>query len=424
MNGSIWSALPPIPLLGLGTASVESFQHYLLRMGATCGLSQTQLRALCPSDAGTPLSNSASSLARLPSIEGLTGNSDLRHGTLWLISGALHARTPRPGPRRWCPLCYAEWTEGVSREMLILELDICLVCPVHRCALVTQCPACGACQGSSTAYRKRHVCFRCGAGLGEAVVFPRLDAFETWLQAEAEALIELCATPGRRPIRPTNLTSFFSRLVEEASSSPQKQALKRLLHQGRRGKDDGRRTLQTLANLCAANGISLVDALVQPVEAASASLSLNWGPEDLPLERYRKHIWPKRTVCLLSGILALPDSFVPNPWILLGLLGIRWKETRGQYQEICRRYEHAYLSQAEATQLRSLNLGFSRVLRLQANVRKQGRRRSAKLEESVVMDLGFGHEIAKGVVKSATYVQRFVALGPQRAKLASGLNGA
>lgn len=142
------------------------------------------------------------------------------------------------------------------------------------------------------------------------------------------------------------------------------------------------------------------------------------------MERYQDHIWPRRVARLLSGMLALQDSFAPNPWILVGLLGVRWEDTRSRYQDICQRYEHVYLSQGEATQLRAHNLGFSRVLRIQSSLRRQGRRRSTKLEESVVVDFGVSQEIAKRVVKSATYVHRFITSGPERVELARGLSGA
>jgi len=152
------------------------------------------LRCLCLNATGAPLSRSASALASVQTLERLIGDVRLRHGTLWTVSNALSARTSKVGSaRRWCPLCYADWMDGESREMLAFQLDLCLVCPIRRCALASHCPACAAAQGATTPYWKRRICFTCGTKLDNAAAFPRLDPFEAWVQAQAEALVQLCA---------------------------------------------------------------------------------------------------------------------------------------------------------------------------------------------------------------------------------------
>jgi hypothetical protein len=278
MNDIRWSVLPPIPLLGLGAESVESLDHYVLRSAASSGVSQARLRSLCVDGFGVPLSRGASAIAFLPTMEQLTGNALLRHGTLWSLSEVLYARpVARAGNiRRWCPLCYASWIEGESREMLIFELDLCLICPTHQCALATDCPSCMAPQGTTTPYRKRQRCTACGSHLGTGVVYPRLSPFETWIQTQLEALVRFCATPEQSPVPSDNLRTYISLLVAQAESAPRSHLLKKLSRQGNNNRSNGRRTLQTLLNACAFQGVSVIDALTQPREAASRPL-LDFG---------------------------------------------------------------------------------------------------------------------------------------------------
>lgn len=284
-----WTVLPPLPLIGLSEASVESLDHYVLRLASSCGASLLGIRNLCLSAEGTPLSRSASNLARLPGLEKLTGIS-LRHGTLWVVSDVLHVRsTYRAGNlRRWCPICYSEWAEGQSREMLIAQLDLCITCPTHRCALAWKCPDCGAAQGASS-YLMRRKCTMCKGSLGADPIFPKPDPFGAWLQAQLEELVRFCASPEQPLVHSTNLQTYLTLLVARAASTPRSKTFKRLLSQGRQARGDGRRTLHTLLNACALQGVSVLDALSQPLEAASAPLLDLWDTNGLlPLEAYQQ----------------------------------------------------------------------------------------------------------------------------------------
>lgn len=414
MNGYWWSVLPPIPLLGICESSVESFDHYTLRMAASCGLSNAQLHSICLGTTRTPLSKGASTLSRSLTVERLTGNTHLRHGTLWAVSDVLHARPSKAGStRRWCPLCYSDWVDGESREMLVTELDICLVCPIHRCALASHCPACTAPQGVTTPYRKRRTCSICGTELGSSAVFPRLDPFEAWIQAQAEALSQFCATPEQLRVHPANLRTYLSLLSAQAKSSPQAHHLKRLLQQGRAKKDDGRRTLHTLLNACAIQGVSVIDALVRPEEAASRPLLGAWTSCEQPLmDVYRMRVWPKRGQLLLSKLTALhKEAFLPNPRGVLGLLNLGWEEMCSHDHDLCDDYDRRYRSQGEPSRLHVLNLAFARVLHLQTALRRQGRRRSRHLEMREAADLGLDTLASQRICESATLVRTFIEKG-------------
>jgi hypothetical protein len=297
--------------------------------------------------------------------------------------------------------------------MLVTELDICLVCPIHRCALASRCPACTAPQVITTPYRKRRKCSVCGTELGSSAVFPKLDPFEAWIQAQAEALSQFCATPDQPRVRPTNLRTYLSLLFAQAENSLQAHHLKRLLQQGRTKKDNGRRTLHTLLNACAIQGVSVIDALVRPEEAASRPLLGAWNSCEEPLmDVYRMHVWPKRGQLLLSKLTARhEEAYMPNPRAVLGLLNLGWEEMCSHDRNLCDEYDRRYLSQREPSQLQVLNLAFARVLHLQTALRRQGRRRSRHLEVRETADLGLDTLASQRIVESATIVRTFIEKG-------------
>jgi TniQ len=418
-----WSVLPPTPLLGLGEESVESLDHYMLRSAASSGVSQARLRSLCLSVSGTPLSRSASAIAFFPTMEQLTGNALLRHGTLWSLSGVLHARpVARAGnSRRWCPLCYAGWIEGESREMLIFELELCLICPTHQCALAANCPACAAPQGATTPYWKRHKCAACGAHLGTGVVYPRLSPFEAWIQIQLEALVRFCASPEQSPVPSDNLRIYISLLVAQAGGAPRAHLLKKLSRHRNHKRDDGRRSLQTLLNACAFQGVSVIDALTQPREAASMPLLDLWDTYGLlPLEAYKESVKPHRGQWLLSRLLCFPTGvFLPSPAIALGLLNVECRDMELRGRVVYRKYVKRYDSQGDRETLQRLSLAFSKILCLQTARRRLGKRLSRRFERSELADDGVTVSAARRVSEAAILIRRLVAQCPKEGGLDS-----
>ncbi|EQD36088.1 Zinc finger protein, partial [mine drainage metagenome] len=134
MHPELWSVLPPLALRHVATTRVESLDHYVLRLSDVVGLSPATLL-----DSGLQTGDAASSMKetqwpglsqrlarRIQAIETLTGQTNLRCGTLWAVSRAtnLHGVSQLNLPRRWCPVCYAEQSAASAAEPLVWSMRV------------------------------------------------------------------------------------------------------------------------------------------------------------------------------------------------------------------------------------------------------------------------------------------------------------
>ncbi|EQD37150.1 transcriptional regulator, TetR family, partial [mine drainage metagenome] len=132
-------------------------------------------------------------------MEHLTGQTDLRCGTLWAVSRtlSLHGVGARNRPRRWCPVCYAEQEMAEASEPLAWSIRLLQTCPAHGCALVDRCRICGATQLDCDALVQRRQCRQCAASLGWRAGSAHLaqSALERWIDAQILAIVRYAADP-------------------------------------------------------------------------------------------------------------------------------------------------------------------------------------------------------------------------------------
>ena len=293
-----WTILPPIKLKGVGTSLVESVPSYVSRMLWTTGITLGHLvervaRHAIPGAGsfGTFLSAEALSpvaISRLEQLELLSGEANLRCGSLWALSEIVSYNTSVYGEykRRWCPRCYEEW-DGDSYEPLIWRIDLLGVCPKHQCRMECVCPRCGEFQRDTHLQELRRICGVCKASLSTGTTWRRRPAFAQWIDEQIMQLIEYCATPREAPAPLSIYTDLAVGLRTNAKRSGRRDAVMRVILRNieRHARRNSRRpTLRSLLNVCALQGVSAQELLCAPRQVSGPMLFDQWpGMTYLPL---------------------------------------------------------------------------------------------------------------------------------------------
>jgi len=187
----MWTPLPALPLLNIGTPFVESVEHYVARLTWTIGIGVSSILSLDPpyDEPGYPTSRRSSFCGpgtiykrRISNLQELTGVSTIHCGSFQaldalLASGALQGKQTG---RRWCPECFKDWNELNSCEPLQWAIDMRVTCPIHGCKLEDSCQQCGAKQPRRAQYQLRRSCSTCQADLGGNGKFVALPAYTRW----------------------------------------------------------------------------------------------------------------------------------------------------------------------------------------------------------------------------------------------------
>jgi hypothetical protein len=357
-----WSVLPPVPLFGIGTALVESVEHYMSRLAWISGTTVHHIISLsAPFDEpGARQAGGVSKFCgpsktfrrRIENLEALTGIETIRCGSFYILKDLLAAPSiGRDSKRkRWCPMCYLKWDEQASWEPLLWSIELQVTCPIHGCLLERQCRRCGAQQNVSVRYCRRRSCSSCGESLGNIGVFQERSNYEIWTENQLSELVKLCASPGQRPISGLASEIFALGLISSANGSRKAEAavkrIARLLLARRPAGASCRISLRGLIDLCAIQGISVTDILLQPSASASMPLLDHWAG-------YRSLAHPTsrsaRMVLFREGVVSVLESpeelFLPPVSILLRDA----KVSRGAAQHACdgllERYQDRYFRQ-------------------------------------------------------------------------------
>jgi hypothetical protein len=352
-----WTALPPLPMRGLGTERVEPLDYYVLRMSWTTGWSVRQLSKLLDTEgSGSSLRPSYYLFgerreAQITALERLTGNSDLRYGTLWVLKEILNTKgLYRQGgaTRRWCPACYRHWDPETSWEPLIWSIPYVSRCPVHRCGLVEECSSCGAKQRRDAPIDQRHRCWSCSASLageGAATAHPK---FYDWVDSEICKLVAFCSTSGREPVPGDTLSHIADGFESYARNRHELHRMRRCLALQRGDSIDSHLSLTGFINLSALLGTTLVDVLTRPQEAMSSPLLDLWSgfhwlcdPFAKKDDTVRAARWLVRKVLRTCGAWYLPSMRV-----LVKDLGVSPSRLKDFDPEIYETYMEAYMKQS------------------------------------------------------------------------------
>ena len=317
----MWSVLPPQTLRGIGTAQVESLDHYLIRLANLVGVTHDKMLEICNAAAGhilfprhgtsSPfLGNEAELEARIEAAERLTGQNDLlRHGTPWACSAVMgvHAFSSAARIRRWCPVCYLQWDPDRSAEPLAWSIEIKKACSLHGCELVDRCRSCGKAQPPRTHYRARRACRFCRMPLGWRAesVGAHMTPLDRWVESQVDQVIELCSDPAQEKLPADRFRLFLEAFIamhgDRADLPPALRSVVSLWSY----EPSTKVSLRKLINLAGMHGCSVLDILLDPVRTAQREPFFGFwqGFDYLPLTPRSRLRGPVRLQVVLRNLL-------------------------------------------------------------------------------------------------------------------------
>ncbi len=367
-----WTAFPPLPLRGVGTEHVESYEYYFLHMSWRTGWSPRQLASVIEAAAhtdGDPLPPSFYLMderrdSQIRTVERLTGNPDLKHGTLWALKDVLNMRGLYGGMgagRRWCPVCYKDWDPNESWEPLLWSIPYVSRCPTHGCDLLCGCPSCGATQRRNTPIDSRRRCQKCGEGLGGSGSAPERPKFYDWIDGSLLDLIKVCATPGQEPFAADTLSRFAEDVESHARFRRELKKVRKCLGL-QPGEAIGRApSLAALLNLSAMLGTSVVDLLNRPGEVICAPLLDIWSGFHWLCDPFAKKDDPVRVArWLLKKLLGRGKQwYLPSIGVVTKDLQVCPSRLKAFDPETHETYMDAYAHQCSSSGLYSRGVAFA-----------------------------------------------------------------
>lgn len=174
-----------IPLMGQGTAEVESLSSYVFRMAYEHGVSVGVLLSGIYQASGedcrarhfhvagkkgievlSRVNGCSKGLRQV--LESLTGQ-DLFCWPIRFLEKQVYQISTEIGGFRWCPECFAEMSQVDSPRYIkqIWHMNAVIHCPLHRTPLVGVCPKCGQAQTSMRVQTHIGWCGQCGQSLAE-----------------------------------------------------------------------------------------------------------------------------------------------------------------------------------------------------------------------------------------------------------------
>lgn len=368
MKRGLWTALPAQALGHVATAQVESLEHYVLRMSEVTGLRRasllkpTQIEAV---HAAIPQRGLLQHVERsIGAMEHLTGQANLRCGTLWAVSRALslHGMCAMNRPRRWCPICYAEQEVAGASEPLAWSIRLLQTCPAHGCALVDRCRICGATQPDCDALVQRRQCRQCAASLGWRAGSAHLaqSALERWIDAQILAIVRYAADPqsAQLPSDTFHRACRVLRCIPERWARVPASVRSRLRTHTQRMPPPP--VLEVLLEVAATQHCGAL--LTAPEAIIQASLWANaTDAQDAGLRR--PAIPLLRLRALLDHLLdEAPAAYLPPLASILPRLGVELAEARQAEPGRVTRYQQRYVRQGTSARLRRLDIAVAQTL--------------------------------------------------------------
>lgn len=208
----------PIPLLGQGTADIESLSSYVLRIAYEHGVSVGMLISAIPEmsevdscvvyRSGVAGRGGIESLARVNNcslrwrqlLTELTGQ-DLFCGALQFLSRNVYLVSADIGGIRWCPECFCEMSRIDMPRYIkqIWHMKAIDYCPLHRTPLESVCPRCESVQQSMRVEAPPGWCVKCGFNLGERKRPLLLEDIQPSWECMSLDLVEIFEKTARDP---------------------------------------------------------------------------------------------------------------------------------------------------------------------------------------------------------------------------------
>jgi hypothetical protein len=411
-DGFAWTALPPLPIMGVGTSLVESAEHYACRLAWTSGITMSQLRLLFPKP-GRGCSSSGSSgfcgpgrlfEERISWLEKLCGVESIRCGTFSVLNSVLSSRALNKSSarHRWCPRCYLEWDERTSYEPLLWRVNLTVFCPVHLCALETSCESCDSPQAISRSYEERRICSSCSRSLsGHGRTFTPSD-YASWAQKQVTELIELCANPGQRPIEHDAYLQFVRGVagwLERPSSLPRQL---RLSYSDALAGRKSRAGLNIIIGFAAFQGISAVELLTNPRAAASPPLLPGVDAFTEIDAHHRHHVLRVAAFdsCVAKIYRRCRNIFLPPLQLLLEAARTNVEITFDDIG-VRSRYQRAFAQQDKFFLQPSAGVVFRQAIKAIANSRRVTEARTKRISKSLSETHGLPNDEVDAIVVTA-----------------------
>jgi hypothetical protein len=355
-----WTALPPLPLCGLGTSAVESLSHYLRRLAWVSGSTVSRLMAYSNSEQVKEQSNITRERYdltlgrpehRIFSFEHLVGISHLRYGTFWVLKNVAgpHFLGGASTHRRWCSTCYADWDVETSYEPLIWSVRLASACPRHGCRLSERCAVCEAPQSTVTSLDRRPHCQRCGSHLAITMSKATLSDSERWTDFQIGELIEMCSKEGQEPLVGELYQTFLDSINARLAYGDDTPSCLTSAHQmGDQARTLRKPSLRTLLRMCALQSASICDLLQAPREAASELLFDTWHDEEA---RNLRHVMPNTRIAKAHALVKwlfhrCRSSYLPPIDVVVQEFGTNRTLMREVDAELYERYARQFRTQA------------------------------------------------------------------------------
>lgn len=420
----LWTPLPALRLSGLATEHVESLSHYMARQLWASGFTKRSLyhepwSGLSRSSIGIALTNGHTRKAPdlLATLECVTGQPTLRHGTFWMVERVVALRSFSATSRRWCPQCYEEWDEERSWEQLIWLISLVSRCTKHGCSLLDSCASCGARQTHLAEYGLRRRCHRCNESLALGIKREAPTPLMLWIEDQARCLVRLCADPShQRQVASTAWRAYMTSLCANVLTTRHvARSLARDVETVRRAALVYKPTLRAMLNVAALQGHVLSEMLTTPQLAGEKPLLDVWrhyGPSPLP-QLLRPEQLQRAAHCVHAFLSQRAGAYLPPLGSHVTIpFGVTSAVFRVAYPALHAAYVERYEAQGDARHRhylrRRYRIAVKHLRRLQKNnQRNRSARELAGLLRSINEDAG--GKFTSIICSAATFGLRTIA---------------
>lgn len=331
------SAFFDLEPLGIGSLEVESFSSFFYRLARIHTTSPYSLSVAIgewwSKRIGNPVSLSRGQLYDSVQLCGYTsavatyvravseaiGRSDVSRTTLLALHDVACGKCQRVlhQGRFWCPACMEEAMRlgTIYYDRLLWNLLAIERCPIHKVRLESTCPSCGSHQRSSHATSSRLHCWACGRPLPCKASAWRLCEKPSFGERDCCDLIAAISdgrlvkgAPNAFRVFSDELLSMMQPLI--ATRSVKHAGADEKWREVRSWRHHRPPSFSTMLSRCHTVGVSLLDVVEDPVEAAHQACQLEFARCELPVHRkpIRSSEVKRMVEARMAGLLASPGK--------------------------------------------------------------------------------------------------------------------
>jgi hypothetical protein len=250
----------------------------------------------------------------------------------------------------------------------------------------------------------------------------------SWAEQQLSELIEFCSTPGQTPLPGTVYETFARAALQSTTLARSKSATATSLvtqlltvdtRRSNRSDAEGRISLRKLINLCALQGVSVEQLLLDPLGSASLPLLDRWA-DYRPLELPSGHDAVRASVlndCFETMMAEHGDLYLPHPRSAMREV----KLTRRLAEKLCgdtyKSYVARYQEQGSISELHDLERIFQAALECVRTLLPNPfvRNDLKKARRTIARSTGISIDIALSAAKSVVLWRRVLERSKTRA---------